>query len=196
MVRPKNGLDPYSQPWARSIEDDVVALQQLISKIGVDNANALKSLNGTLSTLGGEIQDIRLLLERQSVSVGQEAGLVGTSMIAGWQNTASDSIAVPDWATTATVISIGTINALDTTSGGLAYLDVRMAIAGSTSSEITLPVTVGVSTAQSSGSLPKVNVLTVVPGSSISVALQVRPSNPAAYTSWTAYVSSIVTFTL
>ena len=196
MVRPKHSLDPASQPWARSVNAELDALAKALQIQQQDTANAFKITNNALSQLGTQISDINLLLSRQAVPASAEVVQSGTSMVAGWNNVCTSTFTIPAWASKAVVMSVGTFYALDTISGGLAFLDLRLSTAGTAGQDITLPVTVGASVAESSGAVAQVQLNTGGAGASVSVVLQARPSNPAAYTSWKSSVSSVVIYTI
>lgn len=62
MVRPKNNLPPQSQPWSRSIEQDIEQLKTRMEITAQANNNAFGAINSSLDRLGALLSE-QILVE-------------------------------------------------------------------------------------------------------------------------------------
>ena len=81
MVRPKNGLEPESQPWARSIERDISEQIAQAQRTAEGTSNAYKNINNTLQTLGDTIVALKATVAALPVSYAD------STTQTGWQAT-------------------------------------------------------------------------------------------------------------
>lgn len=109
MVRPNNNLDPLSQPWGRSIEQDVDRLAENLDASNQNTASVFRSINATLTRLGNQITDLTELTQYQvepdTRSIRQfnfSLSAVPTVSIG-----ATVTFTKPSWANRATVTAIG-----------------------------------------------------------------------------------------
>lgn len=125
-VRPPQNLPPESQPWARSIERDLEALQSRNVSTDLTQNNTLKGLATSLRNLGGVVQALEAqqeqLTEQQGVLAAQQTqilqlldNLLGYTSIdkggysgnlapgSGWITVGSGELILPGGATSALV---------------------------------------------------------------------------------------------
>ncbi len=167
-----------------------------------DRTTSILVLNGRdiISDLEAKDAQILDLLATQVATDGGSTGLAFSSIGATWGTYTTRAFTAPTWATHVVITGIGVVQAQDTITGGLAFLDARVALgigsAGLTISDaITLPVTVGASVALSSGTPAHTATIPIVGGATVTCGVQLRASHPTAYTSASVSIAATVTFT-
>lgn len=182
------------------------ATASLFDQAGITIAKTLMTISRGLRVEGSLLVTGDLELPNGSIRAenlespvwidGAAAGLVYGSVGSSWATYTTLSFTLPEWATQAVVTGIGVVQAQDTITGGLAYLDARIALgllspSASYSDFITLPVTTGASVALSSGTPAHTARLTGAAGS-VTAAVQLRASHPTAYTSTSVAIAATV----
>lgn len=199
MVRPKNGLDPASQPWARDIESSLDSLatgaDQLKSYVGL----TLNSINSTLKRLGDTLNEVAAqqstLTAQQTALADQLAAIndligaqvyiasVGGSDTGFTLNTSTtlagtQSITVPSGFTRAIVHVTTDLSAVNN-SGGVAYMYCAGSIAGIAGGQSFTLVSAG---SGESTAASAIRSLTGLSGGTISVGASVNTGSG----SWTS----------
>ena len=119
MVRPKNALDPDSQPWARSIEADIDRLLFDATKSALDTSSAFKSLNSSLILLSN-------LVNSQVSIVGNSSRVFDFALSAAPTLSIGSTVSLskPEWANKAIVTVIGTAYLVTNTTAALPNMNV------------------------------------------------------------------------
>lgn len=60
-TRPRRNLPPVSEPWGRSVDDDLKALQQSNERLVQDSLNSFKMVNSTMKTFAAQIESLNTL---------------------------------------------------------------------------------------------------------------------------------------
>jgi len=147
MMRPKNALDPESQPWARQVESELNNLAFSAKQSGLENTSAYKSLNASLKSLGSLISAQAVIIAEQSSILSTQSSILLTQadLIASQVAVDGDSdrqfaftlnaaptvsvgssvtLTKPSWATRAVVTVIGTGYLVTNTTAALPRLNV------------------------------------------------------------------------
>ena len=107
----------------------------------------------------------------------------GFGLAAGWNTYATTTLVVPAGKTSAAILGIGAAKALDKTSGGLTSAKARILINGAASGDFPAAKDAGASVVANVMNAQHSRVLTgLVAGATITVAFQISPLNPAAFT--------------
>lgn len=107
----------------------------------------------------------------------------GFGLAAGWNTYATTTLVVPAGKTSAAILGIGAAMALDKTSGGLTSANARILIDGAASGDFPAAKDAGASVVANVMNAQHSRALTdLVAGATITVAFQISPLNPAAFT--------------
>lgn len=140
MVRPNNNLDPLSQPWARSIEQDIDRLTENLESSDQNTKSVFRSINATLTRLGDQINDLSELVDTQVTVRRGSAITSGFSTTTTDQDFASVNITVPEGYSQAYVFAV-CIAASVNNSGSSDYMYMSVGINDNTSREMVSPFT-------------------------------------------------------
>lgn len=72
---PKRHLPSSSEPWGRSVDDQLRSLSALVSRNSQDTTNTLKGLNSALTTLAGQVEAIASAQARATEAIEKLSGL-------------------------------------------------------------------------------------------------------------------------
>lgn len=194
MVIPKRNLAPDQEPWGRSVDDAIKQLSLDSENNARKNENSFKSINSSMTAMNKQVVNLAMLIASQVSADGQSVGLLVDSISTGWDDEATTTISVPVWAVHAVVTTIGTVSVQDTVSGGSAFCEARMQIAGTAGQSILLPVTAGASVYLSTGTVAFTKVITGF-GATINCGLQLKASRGDAYTAGGATTATTIIFT-
>jgi len=169
MVSPKRFLPPESEPWGRSVDQDITQIKIDNAKALGESTNAFKSINSSMRLISKQITDLTTLtttLSAQQVtlaaqqiqltqsvaditalnssrvsSVGDQMSLASAVVPASWTTATTVSFTKPAWAVNAFVTVLGSATAFSgAAAGGLsAYVGISGVSGPTVFGETTIP---------------------------------------------------------
>lgn len=171
MPRPSQGSIPSELGWLIDTLDDYER------RIRVLEAPSGEAIGNTVAKLSALVAAIPITL-----ATTVRASNFGLG--AGWNTYATTTLVVPAGKTSAAILGIGAAMALDKTSGGLTSASARILIDGAASGDFPAAKDAGASIVANVMNAQHSRTLTgLVAGATITVAFQISPLNPAAFTS-------------
>jgi len=139
MVSPKRFLPPESEPWGRSVDQDIAQIKIDTAKALSDSTNAFKSINSSMSLVSKQIAelttltstlvaqqaqltqavaDITALNSSRVSSEGGQMSLASAVVPTSWTTATTVSFTKPAWAVNALVTVVGSATAFSGSTGG------------------------------------------------------------------------------
>lgn len=170
MINNRRGPIPSELDWL------IDTLDGYEERLRTLEAPSGESLNSTVAKLQAAIAAIPITL-----AATVRASNFG--LAAGWNTYATTTLVVPAGKTSAVILGIGAAMALDKRSGGLTSANARILIDGAASGDFPAAKDAGVSIVANVMNAQHSRALTgLVAGATITVAFQISPLNPAAFT--------------
>jgi len=162
MVSPKRFLPPESEPWGRSVDQDLAQMKIDNAKALSESTNAFKSINSSMNLVSKQIAelttltntlaaqqaqltqtvaDITALNSSRVSSEGGQMSLASAVVPASWTTATTVSFTKPAWAVNALVTVVGSATAFSgAAAGGLsAYVGISGASGPTVFGETTIP---------------------------------------------------------
>lgn len=97
-TRPRRNLPPVAEPWGRSVDSDLRAFEQTLSRQNDDITNSFKMVNSTMKTFAQQIQALNELTAElastQAALAAQQAALTAQqTALAGQQSSLNSAFA-------------------------------------------------------------------------------------------------------
>jgi len=139
MVSPKRFLPPESEPWGRSVDQDIAQIKIDNAKALSESANAFKSINSSMRLISKQIAnlttltttlaaqqiqltqsvaDITALNSSRVSSEGGQMSLAGAVVPASWTTATTVTFTKPAWAVNAFVTVLGSATAFSGAAAG------------------------------------------------------------------------------
>ena len=186
MIVPDSFLPPESQPWGRSVDQRIAALESVATLNAQSVDNNLKQLAASVNLLANQVTR----LNSNSVAYSTDASGTGDSLISTNQIVASLNFARPSWAGNAVILAISSVttSTVNQTTNPLGAF-VRTAIGND-----YVSATVDVSTKATAVFSTKVVPLSVTfatTASNIVVSTQITGTGGSVSNTWSAQLSAI-----
>lgn len=134
-------------------------------------------------SLGNTVAKLQDAIAAIPITLAATVRTSGFGLAAGWNTYATTTLVVPVGKTSAAILGIGAAMALDKTSGGLTSANSRILIDGAASGDFPAAKDAGASRVANVMNAQHSLALTdLVAGATITVAFQISPLNPAAFT--------------
>ncbi|WP_187977159.1 hypothetical protein [Mycetocola sp. JXN-3] len=152
--------------FRNSLDELSRELRDLQAASGTQSAQSVRNLRETIAAL--------------PIAAAETGSATGFGLSGGWVTYATVSIPFPPGKTKATVMALGTLAAADLTSGGLAVLEGRVVIAGSSGRSVPAAKDAGASVVNNIVTAAHARTITGGSGA-LTAQIQGNPSNPAAF---------------